>query len=50
MQAADERQALRRAGIARENSSFRRRVRYRTADVSSGFVLAQAFLDRSFYF
>ena len=42
MQAADERQALRPAGMARENSSSRLRVRYRTADVHRRFVVAQA--------
>jgi hypothetical protein len=45
MPAADEREALRRAGVAREDSSCRLRVRYRTADVRGGFVLAQAFVD-----
>jgi len=43
MQAADEREALRRAEMARENSSSWLRVRYRTADVRRRLVLAQAF-------
>jgi hypothetical protein len=43
MQAADERGALRRAEMARENSSSWLRVRYRTADVRRRLVLAQAF-------
>ena len=45
MPAADEREALRRAGMAREDSSCRLRVRYRKADVLRRFVLAQAFVD-----
>ena len=45
MQAADERGALRRAEMARENSSSWLRVRYRTADVRRRLVLAQAFVD-----
>jgi Cobalamin-independent synthase, Catalytic domain len=47
MPAADEHEALRRAGMAREDSSCRLRMRYRTADVRGGFVLAQAFVDES---
>src|SRR5580692_9594943 len=45
MQAADEREALRRAGMARAGSPCGPRVRYRTADVLRRFVLAQAFVD-----
>jgi hypothetical protein len=45
MQAADEREALRCAGMARADSWCRLRVRYRTADVLRRFVLAQAFID-----
>src|SRR5437764_455645 len=45
MQAEAACEALRRAAITRESSSSQLRVRYRTADVSSGLVLAQAFID-----
>ena len=45
MQAAAARAALRRAGMARVGSSCRLRVRYRTANVGSGLVLAQPFID-----
>ena len=45
MQAADERGTLRRAGMARVDSLWRQRVRYRTADVRRRLVLAQALED-----
>jgi hypothetical protein len=45
MQAADEFEALCYAGMARENSSSRLRVRYRTADVCRRLVLPQPFID-----
>src|SRR6516162_10732453 len=45
MQAADESAALRRAGMAREDSSWRLRIRYRTADVRRRLVLPRPFID-----
>ena len=45
MQAAAACAALRRAGMVREGSSFRLRVRYGAADVLRRLVLAQPFID-----
>jgi hypothetical protein len=45
MPAAAEHEALRRAAMALEDSWCRLSVRYRTADVRGGLVLAQAFVN-----
>jgi hypothetical protein len=48
MPAADEREALRRAGMAREDSSCRLRVRYRKADVESSFLQRRVHCEPDF--